>query len=89
MFWKNWPYWLKGGLILGLSAFIINLVIIIIFKFDSNCYPGLNMNCGWSGVDGVPFDQDFGLIVYPIIYFVVFFIVGSAIGLFYKRKKYN
>lgn len=28
MFWKNWPYWLKGGLIAVLVAFVLMIALI-------------------------------------------------------------
>jgi len=95
MGWKNWPYWLKGGIIVSILYLIIGLILIK--------YP-----CGdtMSGGQCWDFTMLFILISYSllgILYrlgidpqskylvliatFLVYFVIGSIIGWIYAIIK--
>ena len=97
MGWKNWPSWLKGGIILGaiqLFISISSLIFVYLIKFGIIS----NLDLGFAGV-GVAFTLQLGYLIIPIIigntilYFIFGAIIGALIGWIYgkikQRKKEN
>jgi len=77
MFWKNWPSWLKGGLI-GLIIYIIYFLVVIFTIYTRGEQWKLGMAMGWLGS---MFVTGF------IITILQFFLIGALIGWVYGKIK--
>jgi len=80
MVFKNWPSWLKGGVVGGT---IYLIYVMIGFPF-SLMYPVIELGlCGWDGSQGI-FDCENLILAYKILIllipFVIFVILASLIG---------
>jgi len=83
-FWKNWPYWVRGGVLLGLPG----LIISIYFAF------GLaRFSCGFSGGCGSDFTRlltflkpEYFLETFLIV-FLPSILLGMLAGWFYSKIK--
>ena len=75
MGWKNWPYWLRGGLI----GIIVGIILLSIGERTSLPIEG-NIFSSASYADG-PF-------LYIVIFaLIIFFIIGAIIGLIVGKIK--
>jgi hypothetical protein len=77
MIWKDWPYWLKGG--------VIGLIILLILYILAISTPSSDMGNIFSWtilMIGIPIIRIIGdlPILFYIIFFIYFFILGSIIG---------
>jgi hypothetical protein len=89
MGWKEWPYWLKGGIILGgislLYSILFNVVIQLGFtlplfffmewpiRLASLIFGWGDLVMGWRGYFA-------SLIFMPVLYFILGAIIGLIIG---------
>ena len=99
MGWKNWPAWLKGGII---CLFLYGAITLILLPFG---YPS---GCQWlcfpywiiptfigSGLISYPFSMltgsdlwdEFGLIGAIVFYFIIGAIIGWIVGKVKNRNK--
>lgn len=69
MFYKNWPYWLKGG--------IIGIILEPIYTLILSLFAGISFILYYSDMNG---DFHSELLVVPII---LFFIIGAILGFIY------
>jgi len=89
---KDWPYWLKGGVI-GVSIYIIFIILILtIYKplFDSCRHMGCNSDwiiilIGFP-IILIPFQYYFMSGV-SILVFFQYFLLGALLGYIYGRIK--
>jgi hypothetical protein len=96
MFYKNWPYWLKGGAIFSLLYLIAGLIIYfrchtsggfggtclgLAILFLAISFPGLSI----LKFLGTSYSQNptLGIIFTAVSYFII----GTAIGLIYGKIK--
>ena len=79
MTWKDFPHWLKGGIIGLLLLILINVIYYFLVLFGAVNL--VFMLQSW----GIVFVQSTFLII--LIYLIVFFLVGSLIGWIYGMKK--
>ena len=95
MSWKDWPSWLKGGIVFAVIELIFLFLPIsstdFINHFNENYnYPFiLAMMLGWAttGFDSPNLFAPFGAVFF-VIYFLVFsFIIGSIIGFIVGKIK--
>lgn len=99
MSWKNWPYWLKGGLITILIYLLLTIFLIIIFFifksqislifFQIISLPTTlvnNLFGIYSGHNGIINKIFFTSI---IIYFIIGFIIGLIYGKIKKKREVN
>jgi len=101
MFWKNWPYWVKGGIILGAIVFLLSFLywspinsfeekyfgFILTVPFIISIFTGLGYRDIMTGRADL-----LANITFSLISFVLYFIIGAVIGIIYgkiKRKKEN
>lgn len=42
MFWKKWPYWIKGGIV-GIIVYLVILIPSFLCSFT--CFPSGGLNC--------------------------------------------
>ncbi len=78
MGWKDWPYWIKGGIIgilLSLAYFLIILIIYLIYNWPEGDYVGFIIYIL------------FGTIISTIGVAVALFIIGAIIGLIVGKIK--
>ncbi len=103
MGWKNWSYWVKGGIILGLIYFIplliqllSNLVFCHYLIEECKLIYGANIFAIYSLPNKIYLSLTFidtipslyvGLIIRLIIYFIFAFIIGALIGWIYGKIK--
>ncbi|OGZ78174.1 MAG: hypothetical protein A2358_02385 [Candidatus Staskawiczbacteria bacterium RIFOXYB1_FULL_37_44] len=102
MFYKNWPYWLKGGIILDLLiiiAFLIyrffsifsSLLILEILFPSTLLIRELSIKCFLAGYMGdrsiCPISLQTFQIILLISSIIFYFIVGAIIGLIYGKIK--
>jgi hypothetical protein len=85
MGWKNWSYWVKGGVI-GLVVLII-LVAIEMFYCPEFVKLGYSKQSICSLVRSVGFDFGGGSTVSWTIFFVSFLLIGALIGFIYGKIK--
>ena len=80
MGWRDWPYWLKGGIIVEAVhiIFIIIFVSIAVIK-DSMATAG-DWGAGFAG--GI-------MLMFGLIMLIPMFIMGAIIGMVYGRQKKN
>ena len=104
MRWKNWPYWLKGGIIAGtISALVIILSFLsceiadIVRGYDDICIGTLFLvllsmpNFFVFRLLGFLFNGglDVGLIVFYLILIFVYFVIGIVGGWIIEKLKKN
>jgi len=88
MGWKNWPYWLKGGLIFEIVLLI--QIILTYLCLITGFIHGDAANCLVFAISpGLLFTKIVDGIIIPIVVnLVVYFTIGTLIGfLFGKLKK--
>jgi len=83
MGWKNWPYWLRGGFI----GFLIGLILVLIMfgitpEFNNYIIYPMYILC--QGGLECTFSL-FGFVLSVIINLILFFIIGSLIGLVFGK----
>ena len=95
--WKNWPYWLRGGAV----GIIIALISFGMTQLCQNFIAtqgssGFGLECIPLAIPWIPLwffpIVNFATIYFLIIGIVIWFVVGSLIGLFIayiKSKKYR
>ena len=93
--WKNYPYWLKGGIKLGIFSILIQ--IIIFFFGLTNCYVGSSDFC--KSLDQISYflslefilsyllSASTGVLLYFILIFIIYFIIGTIISLIYRKMR--
>ena len=88
MFWKKWPYWIKGGII-GLFVAIIFSIILqffgfapIIWHLHQNLVKDLVYPLKYSLPDFV-----YNYILKPLVYIVYGIIIGIIVDVIKKKKK--
>ena len=93
MGWRNWPSWLKGGIILALIDFIILLIPLVKYFSNPNYY---GESFGYLLVFTNPlswmlsdlFEVPLNLPLMAFLGIILYFLVGSLIGwLIGKFKK--
>jgi|GEM_PF-5437413 hypothetical protein len=94
--WKQWPYWVKGGII-GLSLFLSILALVffvLVPNYFDSCITSLNPELNNQGAGCVQFDSVLGTIwiltfnfVTPIIFIVGGIILGHLYGKNKNRRK--
>jgi len=95
MGWKNWPYWLKGGIVFT----VIELIFLFLQTFLTDFINYFNENynypfilasmLGWAtaGFDSPNLLAPFGAVIF-IVYFLSFsFIIGALIGFIVGKIK--
>jgi|SRR3989338_6984109 len=103
MGWKNWPYWLKGGIILSVIPLCVILIYFMGFFGDSRFFvwisqlayaPGLMLGLITLGLIGCgsffnnPSYCEY--ISFPIIILMnttIYFIIGASFGKYYGKLK--
>ena len=82
MNWKNWPYWLKGGIIGIIFAIIIILITFAYYEVSSNLgsFFGINEYL----VENIS-NYGLGLILYMSLNLIEYFVIGALIGYIYGR----
>ena len=85
MGWKNFSYWFKGGIILGIVSFAINLLMWLFLGVsnDSGIILGFFNLFSIYLVDLFTGEYNYSLlnhILLIIITFVVWFVIGAVIG---------
>lgn len=88
MRWKNWPSWVKGGIIGIIIAIILSLIVILFGEYDNlitfligfgiftiNFWLAILINCNIESC----FISD--LYIFMIVFIIEFYVVGSIIGL--------
>src|SRR3989338_3279021 len=92
-FWKNWPYWLRGGVVGG-GIVILSLTLgfsclhflISGESYGIECIP---LALPWIPFWFVPNISSLPGISYEIILFITWFVIGSLVGLFIGYTKRN
>ena len=99
MSWKDWPYWLKGGLIGLVSAFIIIPLLKILCPYLGYDIHGLGKNsvCNFLLITTmlmgifiylISFRNDLlSLVLFFILLGLIFFGIGALIGRIYGKIK--
>lgn len=100
MNWKNWPYWVKGGILLGVTiALLFSLVTIFRVPVLSNYVENnsglflgipilLSMMTGLGHVDIMMGKMDLlAHITFLLVTFVLYFPIGAIIGSLYGKIK--
>jgi VIT1/CCC1 family predicted Fe2+/Mn2+ transporter len=96
MIWKDWPYWLKGGIVatlIPILVFVVNLVIDVLvppkgetflFFFLIVATPALPIfNAFFKS--SIPYNITY--IIFVVAILVMYFIVGSVIGWIVGKRK--
>ena len=91
MGWKNWPSWLKGGIIFFFVHLIISIILFIFFfkgEFNFAGLFALSIDLplflfGCSSSDGLTFQR----FCYPIAGSLFYFLIGAIIGWIYGKLK--
>ncbi|GEM_PF-4456952 len=91
MFWKNWPYWLKGGTTGG-AIFAIYLFLVLGYEKIFLCESPVT--CGiFTAVLNLPSVAIANFIGRPqtavvaLINFAIGFLIGAIISLIYRKIK--
>ncbi len=96
MAWKNWPVWVKGGIIASLLGLIYSLLsTIFIFQVpevvSKHLYVFGILICGLKDGDGILpatlCKGSLGLVLVIISALILLFIIGSLIGLIIGKIK--
>jgi len=100
MGWKDWPYWLKGGIILGSVFSLLSLFLWAIPYNFINALLGnklelffgipalLSMITGLGHIDIGSGKMDIiAGITFSLLSFIIYFIPGSLIGWIYGKIK--
>ncbi|MEK6932310.1 MAG: hypothetical protein AABW56_00765 [Nanoarchaeota archaeon] len=89
MGWKDWPSWLKGGVILALIDFVILLIPIIKYLGDPNYYGESlaffliftnPLSFMLSDLFEINLMKFLGLLGYALFGIIFYFIIGALIG---------
>lgn len=93
MIWKNWPYWLRGGIIGG----GVTLIFAILTQFCEYLvvtpgYTGLGLECLPFAIPFIPlwpFNSflKFSNILFILLACITWFLIGSFIGLLIRYIK--
>ena len=91
MGWKDWPYWLKGGII-GLSLLLLSLLVEFLLYLPFSGFGFLALFYGYSAEALIsnPTDFEYALYLYilPLVtVIVVYFLAGALIGWIYGLIK--
>lgn len=96
MRWKEWPYWLRGGIIASLLGLIYSVLsTIFIFKIPYELSRPLYtfgiLICGLEDGDGILHatlcEGSLGLVSVIISALILLFIIGALIGLIIGKIK--
>ena len=96
MSWKNWPYWLKGGVIGVILIIVFFIIIVSISNTSKGCTSWENSPYYCISIIGASFliavvtgsrNMMFLYISTGITNIIIVFIVGSLIGLIYGKIK--
>ena len=92
MSWKNWPYWLKGGIILDVVYLLVVSMYVITFLIE-NISQSIFILLYFISFPAflilrlIEYDSH-NVITYTIIIsFLIYFILGALIGLIYGKIK--
>ena len=98
MGWKNWSYWLKGGII-GLVIFLIITVLfqlltssISVVPTRSNLFvyflmPGIISALMWCGDCQAKGGEPIMISMMVVISIITYFLIGAIIGYIYGKIK--
>jgi len=92
MGWKNWPSWVKGGLLFTMFSFVISILLILTSMTVSFRYGFLDTlffpaNFIYRIFYSSPiFYNSSSLILSIPVYFISTFAIGSFLGIFYKKS---
>jgi hypothetical protein len=96
MFYKNWPYWLKGGvagLIIGLiGAYPIGMLVIFILMLFSPDALNFVLSCAVNLIPKYIYDSSSGLAVVAVAnlgLMLVLIIVSTCIGIIIAEIKHR
>lgn len=100
MNWKNWPYWVKGGILLGVTiTLLLSLVTIFRVPVVSNYVENnfgiflgipilLSMMTGLGHADIMTGELDLlAHITFLSVTFVLYFPIGAILGYLYGKIK--
>ena len=93
MGWKDWPYWLKGGIIVSVFALIFRLAGSMFLLFDSSniferILSYISFFLGYPF--GIPLANilNTGITIIDFILFLIFYsLIGALIGWIYGKIK--
>ena len=102
MGWKNWPYWLKGGILFSLINALLSTLIYLILLILKNNFDTIRFAAEYSFFLVISllfinpawyfsgprsyFDIIFGLVVGAALYFIIGAIIGWIYGKIKSRK---
>ncbi len=97
MFYKNWPYWLKGGVLLAILCLLLSLLLLIPSKIiDSSSLIEniifLPQIFGFyiaviAGMVSFAEKAQFPYIFITTVNIIFYFIIGAIIGLIFEKIK--
>ncbi len=85
MHWKNWPYWVKGGIVaLALGAIFFGVLFYLV---QETCYSGsFETSCVFNNPWVYHHPQSFAALQFSIFLLIIGGILAIAFGLFGKFK---
>ncbi len=88
MGWKNWSYWLRGGVIGGVIGLIVGLLVLFLRDIFNNSFLQVLNLPSFVIAFALCYENLFcSNIIYVISSFIVFFILGAIIGFIYGKIK--
>ena len=93
MAWKDWSYWLKGGVILGIIAIVVEVIDLVagkIFCSDPFAGNGASLCLFPTRVIELPIVMMIGIqnnLIILITSIVIWFLIGTIIGWIYGKIK--
>ena len=88
MFWKKWPYWVRGGLKGLLVGLVLYLFFYLLIGGTSGCHFKMANGLRTAQCPTTLIEQVLFIDYHPKIYYVVFYIMAGAIlGWFYGKIK--
>ncbi len=96
MIWKEWPFWLKGGIIatlIPILVFVVNLVIDVLVPPEGETFLFFFLIVATPALPifNAFFKPSISYNITYIIFFIstlaMYFIIGSVIGWFYNKFK--
>ncbi|MFC1685524.1 hypothetical protein ACFLZZ_00710 [Nanoarchaeota archaeon] len=79
MNWKEWPYWVKGG--------VIGLIIGILSSISAPMYTVLALMLIGGALGFGAEGQGYFIIISGLTLIFLFFVIGALIGWIYERYK--
>jgi hypothetical protein len=90
MSWKDWPYWVRGGVIGVLVYFILALLVVTyIFSVATSSDDGLALIVIFLPGLWLTQKSIFALLINLLSFFIIGAIIGWIIGKIKERKENN